>query len=183
VRVIGGQFKGRRLDSPTGQGIRPTPDRVREAMFSILDRRPIRANILDLFAGTGALGIEAMSRGGKVATFIDISSTSITMIRANLDKLGLTECKTFKANSLTALNRLTRSGQTFDIVFLDPPYHKNLVVPTLQKLNELGLVASGGMVVIDHEPGLRPPSEVGNLMKTDFRRYGDVAISFYAPLE
>src|ERR671914_2355707 len=121
MRVIAGRFGGRRLAAPPGAATRPTSDRVREALFSILGERVAGARVLDLFAGSGALGIEALSRGAAEATFVDTAAPAIRTVRANLDALGAA-AEVRRADARRFLGAASADARQYDLVFLDPPY-------------------------------------------------------------
>lgn len=127
MRVIGGGYRSRLIAMPKGAVIRPTQDKVRESIFNIL-RDVSGKRVLELFAGSGALGIEAISRGATHATFIDNNSKCIEAIRVNLESLGMDSCQydVIRANALSVLPRIKKEGKNFDLVFMDPPYHKPL---------------------------------------------------------
>jgi 16S rRNA (guanine966-N2)-methyltransferase len=176
VRVIAGEFGGRRLQAPPGEETRPTSDRVREALFSVLGDRVAGARVLDLFAGSGALGIEALSRGAAAATFVDASPAAIRAVRANLAALGI-EADVQRADALAALRAARRAARQYDLVFLDPPYRlAERLAPSLSDAVE-GLLAPGGSVV--SESDRRAPLALASLPTRDERRYGDTLIRFH----
>jgi 16S rRNA (guanine(966)-N(2))-methyltransferase RsmD len=177
MRVVGGTLGGRRLIAPRGQATRPTSDRVREALFSILGDRVQGARVLDLFAGSGALGIEALSRGAAEATFVDSAAPAIAALRANLEALGLT-AEVLRRDALVFLKATARTPRQYDLVFLDPPY------ADAERLGaRLGdtlpvLLAPGGCVV--SESDRRAPLNLPPLEAHDERRYGDTLIRLHA---
>ncbi|MBM4371893.1 MAG: RsmD family RNA methyltransferase, partial [Deltaproteobacteria bacterium] len=122
MRVIAGIYRGHPITAPAGPAVRPTADRVREALFSILGSRTEGATVLDLFCGTGALGIEALSRGAARAVFVDGSPRSLAALRRNLDRLGIAGARVLHGRVEEALPRVEREGERFGLVFLDPPY-------------------------------------------------------------
>ncbi len=175
MRVIAGRLGGRRLRVPAA-GVRPTGERVREALFARLaDLEGIR--VLDLFAGSGALGIEAISRGAAAVVFVERSAAAATGIRANLSQLGIgREARILRGDTVSVLRRLGRSPERFDLVFLDPPW----AAPeepdrTLRALVASGVLAPGSMVVVETGRG-RALTEIGGLVELDERRYGDTVI-------
>src|SRR5918999_4707697 len=123
MRVIAGRYGGRRLQAPPGAATRPTSDRVREALFSVLGGRVDGANVLDLFAGSGALGIEALSRGAAEATFVDSAPAAARAVRANLEALGL-EAEVHRADARAFLRAARKGGRQYDLVLIDPPYRR-----------------------------------------------------------
>jgi 16S rRNA (guanine(966)-N(2))-methyltransferase RsmD len=158
-------------------------DRVRESLFSILAGTGRAGLVLDLFAGSGSLGLEALSRGAAGCWFVESNRGVAKVLRENIEKTGLAGCSLFVGAVDEALGRLARAGTRFNLVFLDPPYRKGLVERTLGRLDGLALLAPGGRIVAEHESGLLPPAEVGNLFRTDARTYGDTGLSFYSILD
>ena len=175
MRVIAGDLRGRRLLAPRS-GVRPTSDRVREALFAALG--PLEgAIVLDLFAGSGALGIEALSRGAERAVFIDRSPQSLAVLRRNLDALALTQrARVIRAEARAALGRLAREGQVFDLVLVDPPYAASDVESLLAGLVQRGLLAPGATVVVERSRR-HPLTRVAGLAPIDQRSYGDTLIA------
>jgi 16S rRNA (guanine966-N2)-methyltransferase len=182
MRITGGAFRSRSLRAPRGASTRPTSDRVREALFSILGARGslAGARVLDLWAGTGALALEALSRGAASATLVDSSREAAEAIRANVEALGVADrarvIATTVARAVGAME-----GQPFDLVFADPPYKDvALGVPSaIAELVHRGLVADGATVVVEHASRDAPPA-LPALAQEDTRRYGDTSITFYA---
>lgn len=179
IRVITGRFKGKQLVTLPGLNVRPTMERIREALFSILGDKVRSARVLDLFSGTGALGIEALSRGAADVVFVEKSKTAVKMLKQNIDALGVTECTVFSAPVERVLPRLGAGGNAFDLVFLDPPYRRGLVLKTIKLLARLRLVADGGRIVAQHEARLLPPAKQDEFTRVDWRKYGDTAVSIY----
>jgi len=179
VRIIGGKFKGRKLRSVRGIRTRPTADRTREAIFNIIAFQVQDLRVLDLFAGTGALGIEALSRGAASAVFVDQAKAALSAIRCNIRKLGLEDrTRVIQWNILKNLNCLIPERNTFDLVFMDPPYETNAVSPALAGLLSCGALTAGCRVVIEHssrEPIVQP---MGTLVLIDQRRFGKTLVSF-----
>ena len=148
MRIITGRAKGLRLKTPTGFSTRPTSDRVKESLFSILSGMINFSevdSVLDIFAGTGALGLEAISRGANSATFID--TTTADIIRDNLTRAKFTGCRILRGDFERILRRL---GEPFDLIFSDPPYSKGLAQKSLELVEGLGLLKTGGLIVIEH---------------------------------
>lgn len=181
MRIVGGRCRGRVLSSFKGMSIRPTSDKVREAVFNILPRDFPFKKVLDLFAGTGALGIEALSRGSEEAVFIDSDPRATELVRKNLASCGLLEAASvYRRDSLSAIRFLSERGKGFDLIFIDPPYASALAEETLKAVDAAGLLNEGGTVVA--ETSRRNPIEVktANLVLLDERRYGDTLIYFYS---
>lgn len=183
MRVIAGTARGLRLAAPAGLHTRPTSDRVKEALFSIIAsrREMVGSRILDICAGTGSLGIEALSRGAAACSFIELDRHALTLLEKNLAKAGLAErgeCLLLEA--LKGLAALSLRKKLFDIVFLDPPYSSNLYVPVLEALSSLSLLSDGGLLVA--ECAVRNPlaERYGLLYRIDRRVYGDTALEFFA---
>jgi 16S rRNA (guanine966-N2)-methyltransferase len=177
VRVIAGRFGGRRLAAPAGAATRPTADRVREALFAILGERVLGARVLDLYAGSGALGIEALSRGAAEVTFVDSAPAAVRAIRANLEALGA-EADVRRADAHRFLRSASGEGRHYDLVFLDPPYR--LAERLGRGLSEAlpGVLAPGGLAI--SESDRRSPLDL-DLTPTDERRYGDTVIRIHGP--
>jgi 16S rRNA (guanine(966)-N(2))-methyltransferase RsmD len=177
MRVIAGTYGGRRLQAPPGDATRPTSDRVREALFSILGDRVGGARVLDLFAGSGALGLEALSRGAASVTFVDSAPAAIRAVKANLATLGA-EAEVVRADALRWLRAAPAAGRQYDLVFLDPPYRRagELGAPLSAAL--MPVLAEGALVVA--EADRRAPLEL-TITLTDERRYGDTLIRLHAP--
>jgi 16S rRNA (guanine(966)-N(2))-methyltransferase RsmD len=177
MRVIAGRFGGRRLTAPRGAATRPTGDRVREALFALLGPLDGLA-VLDLFAGSGALGIEALSRGARHATFVDSAPAPVAAIRANVAALGLDagEAEVRRQDARAFLRSARRPAHEYDLVLLDPPYR--LAAELGRELSPLlpAVLATGGRVV--SESDRRSPLELA-LPLTDERRYGDTLIRIY----
>jgi 16S rRNA (guanine966-N2)-methyltransferase len=177
MRVIAGQWRGRPLKAPPGAATRPTADRVREALFSILAARIPAARVLDLFAGSGALGIEALSRGADSATFVDSAPAAIRAIEANLAALAA-DATVRKADAVRFLSTAREAAAQYDLVFLDPPYRDaERLAPALSEA--LPAVLAPGAVAVA-ESDRRAPL-VLDLPLKDERRYGDTLIRIHGP--
>jgi 16S rRNA (guanine966-N2)-methyltransferase len=176
VRVVGGELGGRTLVAPRGSATRPTSDRVREALFSILQTVE-GARVLDLFAGSGALAIEALSRGAASAVLIDSGTAAVTAIRRNLEALGI-EAEVHRQRALAYLERARLAGRQYDLVFLDPPYRHASALGT-ELTDGLATVLAPQARVVS-ESDRRAPLELG-LPLLDERRYGDTLIRIHGP--
>ncbi|MCG5055610.1 MAG: 16S rRNA (guanine(966)-N(2))-methyltransferase RsmD [Myxococcales bacterium] len=178
MRLTGGLDRGRKLKAPRGLKTRPTASKVREAVFNILGPPP-NGDVLDLFAGTGSLGIEALSRGAASAVFVERDSRALAALRKNLAELGLQQrAAVVGRDVLQALASLASEGRRFAWVFVDPPYAAGEVEHVLRALGCHGL-AAGGVVIVEHDKRSVPPDESGGLILTDRRYYGDTGLSFY----
>ena len=177
MRVIAGQYGGRRLQAPPGEATRPTSDRVREALFSVLGPRVQDARVLDLFAGSGALGIEALSRGAAEATFVDSAPAAIRAVRANLTAIGA-EAEVRRADVRRFLGSASAAGREYDLVFLDPPYRLAGRLGGELAAALPAVLAPGATVVAESDR--RHELELG-LPILDERRYGDTLIRIHGP--
>ena len=176
MRIVAGEFRGRQLKSPTWEGLRPTSDRLRETLFNILGPSVREARVMDGYAGTGAIGIEAISRGAAEVTFVERDPRAITLIEANLAALGATGV-IMRAGLAEAVTRL--SGQVFDLIILDPPYADTAAAQALDAVQSLA--SAGARVVVEHASRHAAPAERGGLRLTRTVKAGDSALSFYEP--
>ncbi len=182
MRVIAGSAKGRRLRAGRGMALRPTADKVKGALFSILESRfELRAaEVLDLFAGTGALGIEALSRGAAAVTFVEQASASVRVLRENLRLCGFeARARVLVLPVARALAVLAREGATFDGVLADPPYGHDLAQATLSGLAAHPVLRPGGWLMLEHEIAQAPSPTAGALRLTHTRRYGKTGLALY----
>jgi 16S rRNA (guanine(966)-N(2))-methyltransferase RsmD len=181
MRIVAGSARGRRLRVPRGRSVRPTADRVKESIFSMLESRYGCEGIavLDLFAGSGNLGIEALSRGAAAAVFVENDARAVAAIRANLETAGFAG-EVFLMPAARAIATLHARGRRFGGVFLDPPYDRGLVGPTLAALAGAALVEDDGWIVVEHGRDEEPAARVGTLARTDTRRYGDTRVTTFA---
>lgn len=176
MRVITGTAKGRRLDTLEGMDVRPTADRVKEGMFSSIQFEIENALVLDLFGGSGQLGIEALSRGARAAVFVDNSKKSIDIIKSNLRKTGFEEKSlVFNMNSEDFL-RIT--DKKFDFVFLDPPYNKGIIEKTIPLLS--GKINNNGKIFCEHEKKLILPDEINEFRLKKNYKYGKIEVTLYS---
>jgi 16S rRNA (guanine966-N2)-methyltransferase len=182
MRIIAGKARGRKLSAPNTMRVRPTADRVKESLFSMLISRLgelEEMRVLDIFAGTGNLGIEALSRGASYAVFIDSHPESAETIRKNLESTGFTDCsKVVLQEAAAALKWLARGEAPFHLVFLDPPYHEGHTSRLLELLAESPLVDAGTTIVAEFSSKEDLPRSFGRLRETERRIYGDTALSF-----
>ncbi len=205
MRVIGGSVKGRRLSQFRGQDIRPTPDMVREALFNILGGKIVNASFLDIFAGTGGVGIEALSRGAVQVFFVDNSVKARRIIYNNLKLCGflsspadihrdsaLEQCgiappdthillrfRFIRNNAIKAMHDLEAMGERFDIIFIDPPYKSDLYEQTLNIISQSSLLNEGGMVIVEHFFKRVLEERYGMLELNKRVRFGDTSLSFW----
>jgi 16S rRNA (guanine966-N2)-methyltransferase len=182
MRIVGGKFRGRPLVAPGGLGTRPTTDRTRESLFNILAHNDLidldGARVIDLFAGSGALGFEAISRGAAFCLFVETAAAARGAIRTNQETLGLTGCTRIHRRSALSLGpKPTGVGAPFDLVFLDPPYDEGLVAPALAGLAAGNWLGPGALCIAEQRAGEAldlPPDYTCE----DERRFGDTKVSF-----
>jgi 16S rRNA (guanine966-N2)-methyltransferase len=182
MRVISGTSKGRRLATPKSRAIRPTSDRVKESIFNLLGGEVEGKVVLDLFAGTGSLGIEALSRGAKKAIFVEKGRQALRLIQRNLSHVGVRERSEILPKEVNrAIGTLKQKGESFDLILMDPPYEKGLIRKTLLKLQSHRIYHEDSILVIEHDRR-EPIPEMGEgwtLIRQ--RRIGDTMISFLSP--
>lgn len=175
MRVITGSARGRKLKTPEGSDVRPTSDMVKEAIYSIIQFDIPGADVLDLFAGSGQLGIEALSRGANHCVFVDKRAESIALVRENAMTCGFLK----QARILTAdsYDYLLTAKKGFDIALLDPPYEQGLIQKVMERLPDK--INDGGIVVCEHENELTLPEEFGSLKQHKRYKYGKIALTVY----
>ena len=181
MRITGGQARGRRMETIEGFSIRPTSDRVREAVFNLLGQDLSGQRVLDLFAGTGSLAIESLSRGASHAILVDKSERAIDLIRKNLRQVGFENQGIALKKDLTSGLPQSRSiaGEKFSIVFLDPPYRDDFIPVLLEQISRNGCVIQGARAVAETGKDRKPPPAVGDFSIIKTRTYGDTRISIY----
>ena len=179
MRIIGGEFKGRKLFSVQGEKTRPTADRIREAIFNILSSRVDATIVLDLFAGTGAFGLEALSRGAQDAIFIETHKKALTVLRRNVHTIGLENRATIlKWDILKNLDCLKAFSAPINLVFMDPPYARHFIDPTLSNLHACGCLEAGAWVIVEHSQREAVPGDELPFHLEDQRAYGKTLVSF-----
>ncbi|MDD6153973.1 MAG: 16S rRNA (guanine(966)-N(2))-methyltransferase RsmD [Eubacteriales bacterium] len=177
MRVITGKYKGRRLETPVGNAVRPTSDKVKEAMFNLLMNDVYGSVCCDLFAGTGGLGIEALSRGAKKCYFCDISRDSIRLVHQNVEKCGAEEDSVIITGDF---NRgLHKIREKVDIFLVDPPYRAGLYEKVLEQVDFLDLLADDGIILTECDSREIPPERVGGLIRYKERKYGKTWVGLY----
>ncbi|MEA2088076.1 MAG: 16S rRNA (guanine(966)-N(2))-methyltransferase RsmD [Candidatus Caldatribacteriota bacterium] len=180
MRIVAGKNKGNILKSPRDLSVRPTSEKVREALFDILGSSVRETIFLDLFAGTGAVGIEALSRGAKKVIFIEKEPKCIKIIKENLEKTGnIQNAVVYKIDFLPGLKLLARKNYLLDYIFLDPPYNKGLVNISLLEISNLPILRKSGWIIVQHYKKEKVIKNLSNLRLFDQRRYGECYLSFY----
>jgi 16S rRNA (guanine966-N2)-methyltransferase len=178
MRVIGGSARGAKLESPRGRGVRPTLDRVREALFNILGDSVVEANVLDLYAGTGAIGIEALSRGAKRVFFVDESRDQLALVERNLVRTHLRDRAELRRCDLP--NRLPRFGIGFDIVYADPPRAFDDYQTLIDAVCAAEVLGEQGVLVLEIGRDCVKNRELTGLRLDQVRRYGDTDLAFFS---
>lgn len=180
VRIISGIAGGIPIKVPPVKYTKPTLDRVKESVFAILQPYLAATQVLDLFAGSGSLGLEALSRGADFAVFVDNSRLCVEVIQENIRKTHMTEkSQVVQSDVYKAIRGFAEQGRQFDIIIMDPPYSRNFVNKTLQIIEENGIMIENGLIAVEHintEPLL---DRVGRLVKARSKHYGDTVFTFY----
>ncbi len=179
LRIISGNLKKKKLYTVMGMETRPTADRTRESVFNILSFKVRHAVVLDLYAGTGALGIEALSRGAESTVFIDMSNSALSVIKKNILACAIeNRSKIIRWNVVNNLNCIRKYTPPFNLVFMDPPYNKNTVKITLQNLHKSRALAMGASVIVEHGDTEPVPDDLSEYIIRDQRNYGKTVVSF-----
>ncbi|MFH1995708.1 MAG: 16S rRNA (guanine(966)-N(2))-methyltransferase RsmD [Candidatus Omnitrophota bacterium] len=181
MRIVGGEFKSRRIAFPKACSVRPTKDRVREAVFNIIAGKVQGAAVLDLYAGSGAFGIEAISRGARKAVFVDDDMRCVRVIRDNIKTLGIPRdvAVVFRMEAKRALKKLAEQLEAFDIIFMDPPYGRELAKQSLILASNYGMLSPGSFAVIEHHRDDEAAAPDIALKLRARKRYGDSVISIF----
>ena len=191
MRITGGKARGLKLYSPKSgtRTIRPTSDRTREALFNILAPKIAGSVVLDLYAGTGSLGIESLSRGADSAVFVDQSRQALELIHANIlhcfsaeSRACLVQLNLARPDVIKRLKSKLPPGLLFDLIFLDPPYEKKLAQKTLQMVEKAGILQGHGLVIVEERKGEELPDLCGRLKCVDLRQYGKTGLWFYTSI-
>ena len=180
MRIISGSARGTKLYTLEGMDTRPTLDRVKESLFNIINPYVMDNNVLDLFAGTGSLGIECLSRGANKCVFVDKSKESMAIVKSNIKKARVeNESTTLNIDFKSAVTSLGRQGEKFTIIFMDPPYYKNMFIDALSSVDENNLLEEDGIIVVEHDTKDSFPENVGRLYKSREKKYGNTTLTFY----
>lgn len=180
MRIISGSAKGRKLFSPEGMGTRPTLDRIKESIFNIIQGRVEESIVIDVFSGTGSLGLEAASRGAKECYLIDKGDITFSYLKKNVENLGFEDiCKCYNKDSYEVLSELGRKGVIFDLIFIDPPYLKDMIPPAVKIISEFKMLKNDGIIItkIDSKENIYKGNEFIKL--ADYRKYGNTTVCFY----
>ncbi|MGE7601914.1 16S rRNA (guanine(966)-N(2))-methyltransferase RsmD [Peribacillus sp. NPDC097675] len=180
MRVVSGVCKGRPLKAVPGTGTRPTTDKVKESIFNMIGPYFEGGLVLDLFAGSGGLGIEALSRGMDRAIFVDRDFKANQTVKANLELCKFTDCaEVYKNDSERALKALVKREMMFELIFLDPPYKKQKLVDLLEEIHKNRMLSDMGYIVCEHGDDVSLPEQIGNFIIKRKEVYGSIAVTIY----
>ena len=180
MRVISGKARGLKLNTPKNDDVRPTTDRVKESLFNMINSYIMESDILDLFAGTGSLGIECLSRGANQCIFVDNSKESINIVKSNIKKARVeNESIVLNLDFKSAINSLSSKNKQFDVIFMDPPYYKNMFSDALSAVDNNNLLKEDGIIVVEHDTVDKFPDNMGRLYKSREKKYGNTTLTFY----
>ena len=180
MRIIAGEMRSRRLKAPEGMDTRPTADRVKEALFSILNGRVYGAKVLDLYAGSGALALEALSRGAESAVLADCGRAACAVIQENIDALGCQNRATLlRMKDTAAIGALQKQNARFDLIFLDPPYGEKFLENALKRISEIDILKSGGIIICERPAEKALSDEYAAFRRARDYRYGRTGITIY----
>jgi len=177
LRISGGEWKGHHFATPGH--IRATEQKVRQALFNILQARIPGARVLDGFAGSGALGLEALSRGARSVLFMEADPVCVRVLQANLSRIDRSRCELVRGDVLRNLRRVAQAHPPFDVVLFDPPYDAGLEKKVLNAVQGCAILAPAGIVCVEHASRDEPPRSLGSLTLTKQHRYGGTVLSFY----
>lgn len=180
MRIISGRAKGKKILSPLGMETRPTLDRIKESIFDIIQNNIYNSRVLDVFAGTGSLGLEAASRGAKECYLVDKGPETFKLLKQNIVNLKFEDiCRCYNMDSYIALNEFAAKKTIFDLIFIDPPYLKDMIPPAVKIIDEKNILTRDGLIVtkIDSKEVIFEGTE--NIILTNYRKYGNTTICFY----
>lgn len=178
MKIIAGRFKGKNLEYRPRRGLRVTGQKVKEAMFGMIGELVEDANVLDLYCGYGSLGLEAISRGAKHVTFVDVDSQALKQLKYFLDKLNISDqAAVIKRDAVKALKH--HDPGAFDLIVMDPPYHIRSEKKTMEAIDKYGIMKEDGMLVVEHHSENRLPDRIGGLGRIKEKKYGDTGVSVY----
>ena len=180
MRIIAGIRKGMLIKTIEGESTRPTRDMVREALFSILTNEIIDSKFLDLFAGSGAIGIEAISRGAQLAVFSDLNPKCFKIIKDNIAKAKFEEMsQVYTADYRVVLKKLKEKSLKFNIIYVDPPYNNGFGIDAIDMISGYELLSDNGIIILETDTNEEVPSEIGHFEKYNYKRYGRNILNFY----
>jgi len=180
MRVIAGEHKGRRLTAVPGKGTRPTTDKVKESIFNMIGPYFEGGTALDLYAGTGGLGIEALSRGVERAVFVEWDARAFAVVKQNIAACRLEDrTELYRIDAARALKALAKRGASFDLVFLDPPYAQQRIADEVAEMQEMGLLAPDAWIVAEHGADVMLPETIGDCVVDRVATYGETSITLY----
>jgi len=180
MRVIAGEHKGRRLTAVPGKGTRPTTDKVKESIFNMIGPYFEGGWALDLYAGTGGLGIEALSRGIERAVFVEWDARAFSVVKQNIAACRLEDrAELYRIDAARALKALAKRGASFDLVFLDPPYAQQRIAEEVAEMQEMGLLAPDAWIVAEHDADVTLPETIGDCSVDRVATYGETSITLY----
>ena len=181
LRIISGIYRGRKLEKIEAPGIRPTSDRVREALFSIIHDSICGSSFLDLFAGSGGVGIEAYSRGASEVIFVDLNKESIKVLKNNIKSLGLLEnVEVYNTDCLNAISKLSDRGKRFNFIFMDPPYKSGFYIEAIKKIYEKNILSDAGVIIIEQDSKGEIEDYIDYYKLIKKKIYGNTTLLFYA---
>lgn len=180
MRIIAGIAKGKKILPPEGMGTRPTLDRVKENIFNMIQFRVYGTKAIDVFAGTGSLGLEAVSRGAKECYLVDMGEKSFSLLKQNVKSLNFEDkCTCLNMDSYEALKMLASKGMIFDLIFIDPPYLREMIPPAMQIVDDNNLLNRDGLIVSKIDSSEEIYQGTDNIKLTDYRKYGNTTVCFY----
>lgn len=180
MRIIAGKAKGRKILPPEDMVTRPTLDRVKENIFNIIQNKVVDAVVVDVFSGTGSLGLEAVSRGAKQCYFFDQYPVTFNLLKQNVENLKFEDqCTCLNMDSYKALKELSKKGKKFDLIFIDPPYAKEMIPPAVEMISEDKMLKEDGMIVTKIDSGEEIYKGNESIILTDYRKYGNTTVCFY----
>lgn len=180
MRIIAGEHRGRRLEAVPGKGTRPTTDKVKESIFNMIGPYFDGGWALDLYAGTGGLGIEALSRGAQRAVFVERDAKAFAVVKQNVTACRLdNQAELYRLDADRAMRALAKRDLVFDLVFLDPPYAQQKIAEEIRFLQESGMLADGAWIVAEHDIDVKLPDAIGMCVLDRAATYGDTAVTLY----
>lgn len=180
MRITSGEFKNKRIKSRKGYETRPTLERIKEAIFSIINDRIEGASFLDLYAGTGNMSFEAISRGAKKSIMIEDNKEALRVIIENSNNIGVADrCRAYKNDVNRAIEILENKNEKFDIIFMDAPYKEELTTKTIEKISTTNILNTGGIIIAEHSVFEKLDNIIGNFVKYDERNYNKKIVTFY----